>query len=98
MAFMLEQDDMHGVYNICASSDDTMRGLSEALGWALHKPVWLPMPEVTLRLTMGEVADELLLAGQRVSSQKLQDEGFHFRYPTLDEALLEVVGEKRPEA
>ena len=96
MAFMLEQDDMRGVYNVCASPDDTMRGLSEALGWALHKPVWLPMPEVTLRLTMGEVADELLLAGQRVSSQKLQDAGFHFRYPTLDEALLKVVGEKRP--
>lgn len=96
MAFMLEQGDMRGVYNVCASPDDTMRGLSEALGWALHKPVWLPMPEMTLRLTMGEVADELLLAGQRVSSQKLQDAGFHFRYPTLDKALLEVVGERRP--
>ena len=98
MAFALEQEDMRGAYNVCASPDDTMRGLSEALGWALHKPVWLPMPEMTLRLTMGEVADELLLAGQRVSSQKLQDAGFRFRYPTLDEALLQVVGAKKAEA
>ena len=95
IAFMLEHDDARGTYNVCASADDTMRGLSEALGWALHKPVWLPMPEVTLRLTMGEVADELLLAGQRVSHQRLSDAGFRFRYPTLDEAVLAVVSEKK---
>ena len=95
MAFLLEHEEAHGVYNVCASSDDTMRGLSEALGWALHKPVWLPMPEVTLRLTMGEVADELILTGQRVSSQKLLDAGFRFRYATLDEAVLDVVSEKK---
>ena len=52
------------------------------------------MPEVSLRLTMGEVADELILAGQRVSPQKLFDAGFRFRYPTLDKAVLEVVSEK----
>ena len=95
MAFLLEHEETQGVYNVCASSDDTMRGLSEALGWALHKPVWLPMPEVTLRLTMGEVADELILTGQRVSSQKLLDAGFRFRYATLDEAVLDVVSEKK---
>ena len=95
MAFMLEHEETCGVYNVCASSDDTMRGLSEALGWVLHKPVWLPMPEVSLRLTMGEVADELILAGQRVSPRKLFDAGFRFRYPTLDKAVLEVVSEKR---
>lgn len=95
MAFLLEHGETGGVYNVCASADDTMRGLSEALGWALHKPVWLPMPEVSLRLTMGEVADELILTGQRVSAQKLLDAGFRFRYPTLDQAVLEVVSEKR---
>ena len=94
MAFMLEHDEAHGVYNVSASADDTMRGLSEALGWALHKPVWLPMPEVTLRLTMGEVADELILTGQRVSHQRLLDAGFRFLHPTLDEAVLDVVSEK----
>jgi lactate dehydrogenase-like 2-hydroxyacid dehydrogenase len=95
MAFLLEHEETRGVHNVCASSDDTMRGLSEALGWALHKPVWLPMPEVSLRLTMGEVADELILTGQRVSSRKLFDAGFRYRYPTLDKAVLEVVSEKR---
>jgi len=95
MAFVLEHGETGGVYNVCASPDDTMRGLSEALGWALHKPVWLPMPEVTLRLTMGEVADELILTGQRVSSQRLLDAGFRFRYATLDEAVLHVVSGKR---
>ncbi len=98
IAFMLEHEETRGLYNVCASPDDTMRGLSEALGWALHKPVWLPMPEVTLRLTMGEVADELILTGQRVSSARLCDEGFRFRYPTLDEAVLEVVSEKKTQA
>lgn len=95
MAFLLEHEEAGGVYNVCASSDDTMRGLSEALGWALHKPVWLPMPEVSLRLTMGEVADELILTGQRVSSQRLFDAGFRYRYSTLDKAVLDVVTEKR---
>ena len=95
MAFLLEHEETGGVYNVCASSDDTMRGLSEALGWALHKPVWLPMPEMSLRLTMGEVADELILTGQRVSSRKLLEAGFRYRYSTLDKAVLDVVTEKR---
>jgi uncharacterized protein (TIGR01777 family) len=91
MISMLEREDMAGAYNLCVPETGTMKEFCEALGWALNRPVWLPMPEATLRFTMGEVAEELLLAGPRPFPGRLLQEGFVFRYPVLEEALLDVL-------
>ena len=92
MTFLLEHRAAEGVYNLCAPESGTMKEFCETLGWVLHRPVWLPMPEFYLRLTMGEVADELLLAGQRADSRRLLEAGFTFRYTDLEQALKEVAG------
>ncbi len=65
---------------------------ARALGRALHRPVWLPMPAFTLRLALGQLADELLLGGQRVLPKQAEETGYLFAYPTLDTALKEIVG------
>ncbi|WP_446423881.1 DUF1731 domain-containing protein [Mailhella sp.] len=91
MTAMLEREDMAGPYNLCVPETGTMKEFCEALGWALNRPVWLPMPEVTLRFTMGEVAEELILAGPRPFPGRLLQKGFVFRYPALEEALLDVL-------
>ena len=91
MTAMLEREDMAGPYNLCVPETGTMKEFCETLGWVLNRPVWLPMPEVTLRFTMGEVAEELLLAGPRPFPRRLLQEGFVFRYPELEEALRDVL-------
>ena len=52
--------------------------------------IHLPVPALVLRLALGEMADELLLKGQRVLPRRLQEAGFLFAYNTLAEALKEL--------
>jgi hypothetical protein len=63
-----------------------------ALGRALHRPALLPIPAFALRLALGQLADEVLLGGQRVLPQQAQETGYQFLYPTIEEALKEIVG------
>jgi uncharacterized protein len=56
----------------------------------LHRPAFLPTPALPLRLALGEMADALLLTGQRVLPARAQSLGFSFRYPQLDAALRAI--------
>ena len=49
------------------------------------------LPGLVLRLALGEMADELLLKGQRVVPRRLQEAGFEFRYNSLTEALSNLL-------
>jgi len=48
------------------------------------------VPQFALRLLFGEMADALLIGGQSVTSARLADAGFTFRYPTVDTALAHL--------
>jgi NAD dependent epimerase/dehydratase family enzyme len=58
----------------------------------LHRPAILTVPAVALRLALGELADEALLASARVEPALLTQRGHRFRYPTLRSALAHVLG------
>jgi NAD dependent epimerase/dehydratase family enzyme len=53
----------------------------------LHRPAIVPVPALALRLAFGRMADDTILASQRVLPKKLAGAGFEFRHPRLDEAL-----------
>jgi NAD dependent epimerase/dehydratase family enzyme len=56
----------------------------------LGRPAFMPAPGFALKLLLGEMADALLLTGQRVLPRKAQALGFTFRYPRLEEALRAI--------
>ena len=60
---------------------------ARTLGAVLHRPALLPAPAFAVRLALGEMADEMLLGGARVSSRVLPGTGFGFALPALEEAL-----------
>ena len=66
--------------------------MAAALGRALHRPSFMPAPAFALRLVLGEMADALILNGQRVLPRVALGGGFAFRYASLDEALAEIYG------
>ena len=68
-----------------------MGAFAAALGKALHRPALLPVPAPLLRLALGDMADELILSGQRAVPTRLTEAGFVFRYPELAAALADVV-------
>ena len=61
------------------------------LGDALHRPVWLHIPAVLMRLSLGEMS-QLLVDGQRVVPTRALQLGFQFRYPAAADALKAVYG------
>ena len=61
------------------------------LAKTLSKPFFLPrVPTFILKIAFGEMAN-VLLEGSRVSNKKLTNTGFEFKYPSLSEALREIV-------
>jgi NAD dependent epimerase/dehydratase family enzyme len=68
-----------------------MSDFARALGEALGRPSWAPVPAFVLRLALGEMAD-MLLTGQRVIPKAALGAGFPFRYPTLEAALRQAAG------
>jgi uncharacterized protein (TIGR01777 family) len=63
---------------------------ARSLGRAMHRPSLLPTPGFALRLMLGEMADGLLLSGQRAVPANASSAGFAFRYSRLDGALASL--------
>ncbi len=58
----------------------------------MHRPSWAPVPGLALKVLLGgQMAEELLLWGQRVVPKKLLEAGYQFKFPKLDEALRDIV-------
>jgi NAD dependent epimerase/dehydratase family enzyme len=88
----LSTDTVHGPINLTAPAPVTNREMATAIGRALHRPSLIPAPAFALRLALGEMADALILNGQRVLPQTAQSGGFKFRYETIDAALAQIYG------
>jgi uncharacterized protein (TIGR01777 family) len=79
-----------GPINLTAPAPVTNAVFTRALAAALHRPAIVPAPAFALRLLLGEMADALLLGGQRVVPQKAIESGYRFRFATIDEALRDI--------
>jgi hypothetical protein len=82
---------MTGAVNVAAPEPVTVQEFAKTLGDTLHRPAFARVPEVALRLALGEAADVLLIS-QRVIPARAQEAGYPFRFPTLAPALADAVG------
>ena len=87
----LQSPSVSGPVNATAPKPVTNREFAAALGRAIRRPALIPMPAFALRLILGEMAEGLLLSGQRAVPQRAERGGFTFRYPRVDEALQAVL-------
>jgi uncharacterized protein (TIGR01777 family) len=85
--FLLAHKELRGEFNLTAPEPVTNRGFCEEMRAHRFSVLALPIPGFVLRAAMGELAEELLLTGQRVLPRRLQEAGFEFRYNTLAEAM-----------
>ena len=79
-----------GPTNATGPQPVTNAEFARALGRAMHRPAFMPAPAFALRLLLGEMADALLLSGQRAVPAKAERLGFTFRHPTVDTALAAI--------
>ena len=87
----LTNPKVSGPVNAVAPGAVTMREFCRTLGQVLGRPSWLPVPEIALRLGLGELA-MLLTTGQRVEPAAALREGHTFQYPRLEQVLREILG------
>jgi uncharacterized protein (TIGR01777 family) len=86
----LAEQTLAGPINVTAPNPVTNEEFARTIGRVLNRPSWLKAPAFALRLALGEMADALVLGGQRVLPDVAQQRGFMFRYPTLEAALREI--------
>jgi uncharacterized protein (TIGR01777 family) len=87
----LENRAVQGAVNVVAPGAVRNAEFTKELARALHRPALFPAPAFALRLALGEMADALLLASQRVVPQRLQQLGYRFAHPDLAGALAAVL-------
>ncbi|MGE0448568.1 MAG: TIGR01777 family oxidoreductase [Vicinamibacterales bacterium] len=87
VTFAIERDDVDGALNATGPEPVTNLAFTRALGRALRRPTVLPAPAFALRLLLGEMADGLLLSGQRAVPAAALHYGFTFQHDTIDHAL-----------
>ncbi|MBO6850052.1 MAG: TIGR01777 family oxidoreductase [Marinobacter sp.] len=90
LMFMLESEQASGPYNVVSPNPVTNREFTRCLAKAVHRPALFPAPEPVLKLALGEMA-RLLLTGQQAVPERLQQQGFQFTHPQLQEALESCV-------
>ena len=91
--WVVDSPQVKGPVNAASPVPVTNREFAKALGRAMHRPAFIPAPAFALRLALGEMADSLVLTGQRVVPQCALSRGFHFRYPEIDLAFRGIFGE-----
>ncbi len=88
--FALDTPTLRGPVNVTAPNPLRANAFARALGSAMHRPAWLPVPTFALRIAVGEAAD-VVTTGQNAPPDALLAAGYTFARPDLDDALREAL-------
>jgi len=93
--FVLRTSHAVGPVNASAPSPVTNAAFTKEIGRTLGRPTFAAVPAFALRIALGEMADSLLLSGQRAVPARASQLGFTFTYPSLSLALNAVLNHRR---
>ncbi|HAJ60128.1 MAG TPA: TIGR01777 family protein, partial [Cyanobacteria bacterium UBA8543] len=86
----ISRPDIEGVLNATAPNPVRMSEFCQTLGQTLNRPSWLPVPGFALEVLLGEGA-QVVLEGQQVLPKRTTSYGFDYQYPTVKQALEEIL-------
>ncbi|MCK9218619.1 MAG: TIGR01777 family oxidoreductase [Bacteroidales bacterium] len=87
--FVINNPSLSGAVNVVTPFPVTHSEFTETLGKVLKQPVPFTVPSFMIKKVLGEGA-QILLEGQKVFPEKLQQAGFHYIYPLLRNALIRI--------
>lgn len=83
----IDNDDVSGVFNATGPEPVTNSEFSKALGRAVGRPAFLPVPKLAVRLRYGGELSDVTAGGTRAVPRRATDLGYRFRYSEVGEAL-----------
>lgn len=89
--FLIHEPCAEGAYNMTAPTSVTNAEFVDTLASVLHRPRFIALPNFTVNLLFGEMGKALLLQGQNVIPARVLKAGYIFKFPTLREALQDIV-------
>jgi uncharacterized protein (TIGR01777 family) len=89
--FTLENPSVEGIVNAVAPYPSYNAEFSDKLGKVLGQPAWFTIPAFVMKMMYGEGA-QILLEGQNVLPEKLLNAGYLFKYPSIQNALVQIYG------
>jgi uncharacterized protein (TIGR01777 family) len=89
--FLMSATEIRGPVNAVAPEPVTNEEFTETLGRVVRRPTLLPVPNFALRAALGELS-QVLLEGANVRPRVLEQAGFRFDYPRLEDALEALLG------
>ena len=92
LLFCIVHDNMEGPVNATAPAPVSNDNFSRILGKILKRPVIFSIPDLIIKTALGEMGTEMLLSSAKVMPQIMEDRGFEFRYPKLEESLAFQLG------
>src|SRR5437667_3883733 len=91
LRFAIENASVRSAINVVAPQPVQNLVFTKVLAKTMHRPALFPAPAFALRLALGEMADALLLSGQRVAPQALEKLGYRFLHADLSSALVTIL-------
>lgn len=92
--YTMENSRLSGVINLCSPNPVDNKTFTSALGKALNRPAFIPVPTTAALLAFGQMGKELLLGGQKGVPSKLLKNGFEFKDVDIEACLRDVVTNK----
>ncbi len=91
IVYALETESLQGPVNLSAPNPVTNEQFSRTLARVLGRPALFRVPSLILRILLGEMAESILLGGQRVLPAGLQQAGYSFHYSDLESSLQDLI-------
>ncbi|MEA5582699.1 TIGR01777 family oxidoreductase [Nodularia harveyana UHCC-0300] len=90
IGFIFDHPQLNGPINLVSPGSCSNRVFAQSLGQALNRPSFVSAPVFLIKAIMGQMGQELVLTGQRVSPSKLLDAGFVFQDQDIKKYLREI--------
>lgn len=94
IVFLMGNREAAGIFNLVSPHAVTNREFTRVLARVIHRPAFLPVPSFALTALLGEMAEVMLLNGQRAIPKRLLQLGYRFTHPDLETALKAVLSER----
>jgi uncharacterized protein (TIGR01777 family) len=91
ITYLIEHNEINGPINMTSPNPVNHREFVQTLAKILHRPCLLKFPKGLVRILFGEMAEELLLKGEKILPDRIIASGYKFKFMSLSEALKEIL-------